>query len=150
MRIWTVAWLLVMAVFATFAFVNWNVLAAPTPIDLILLRLTAPLGFVMLGAILCLALLFFLFLVWLETRTLLQIGRSGRQATGTSDGVNTQLLVGLEQQLTGLRTETSESMRHVLDRMEHLERIVKDDIESTSHVLGARVDKIESHIKRAS
>jgi uncharacterized integral membrane protein len=47
------------AVVAALAVVNWSTLTAPAPLDLLLMRIQAPLGLVMLGLAAVLAALFF-------------------------------------------------------------------------------------------
>jgi hypothetical protein len=124
MRVWTVFWLVVVAVVAIFAIANWHVLTAPTTIHLVLADVTAPLGLTMLGAMVGLTLLFLLFLVWLETKTLVGLGgasRASQQPAGVAIG---ELRAELDREFSGLREETSQSMRDLLARLDDLERAV--------------------------
>jgi len=143
-RFWTIFWLLVVAVVATFGVANWQVLMASTDINLLFAQVTAPLGFIMLGAIVTLGLLFLIFLVWLETKVLVDLGRTNRSASSASSGAPiADLRADLERQLSALRAETNDSMRNVLGRFEHVERVIKDEVGRASHSLGTRVDKID-------
>jgi len=149
MRFWVVFWLLVAAAVGTFSVVNWQVLTARTQIDLLVAQITAPLGLVMLGGMAALALLFLLFLVWLETKALIQIGRTSRQAPVEPSGAMiAELRTELERHLSGLRGESSEAMRNIVARLEHMEQVVKDEVEHSRHALTAHVDRLEPHIKR--
>jgi len=51
--------LVVTALVAALAFLNWSTLTAPAPLDLVVAQVEAPLGVVMLGVAAVLALLFF-------------------------------------------------------------------------------------------
>src|SRR3970282_780147 len=104
MRLWVTLWVAVAAMLGVFSIVNWQALMAPVALDFIVAQVTAPLGVAMLGAIAVLTLLYLLFLVWLETKALLQIGRSGPGA------------------------ETDGSMRNVVARLEHLEQALRDEV----------------------
>ena len=121
MRIWTVIWLILVALVVAFAALNWSVLTAPTTIHLVLADITAPLGVTMLAAMAGLAALFLVFLVWLETRTLTELGRSARaERAGGSE--TSALLAELSRSVSELRTEHAESARLVIARTEDLER----------------------------
>lgn len=135
MRIWTIVLVLVVAIVAAFAVANWAALAAPTSINLVLAEVTAPLGLTMLGAVLGLTLLFLLFVVWLETKALVGIGRAGRQSHETAGLPIGELRGELNREFSGFRTETSESMRTVIARLDTLERVVKDELERTNQAL---------------
>lgn len=125
MRLWVMLWIVVVAAVGAFSVVNWQVLMAPVALDFIVAQVTAPLGVAMLGAIAVLTLLYLLFLVWLETKALLQIGRSGPRA------------------------ETDGSMRNVVARLEHLEQALRDEVGRLSDMLTAQVNRPEPHINHA-
>lgn len=135
MRTWATVWVLVVAIVAAFAVANWAALVAPTAINLVLAEVTAPMGLTMLGAILGLMLLFLLFIVWLETKALVEIGRAGRPLNQTAGLPIGELRAELDREFSGLRAETSESMRTVITRLDTLERAVKDEIERTNQAL---------------
>lgn len=130
MRVWTIFWAVVVAVLVVFAFANWGILNAPTTISLIFADVTAPLGLTMLGAMVGLTLLFLVFLVWLETKTLTGMGRRHPPPESVGPPI-AELRADLERQFSGLRIESQESMRSVVDRLEALERVVKEGIERT-------------------
>lgn len=144
MRFWTIFWLLVVAIVATFGVVNWQVLMASTNINLLFAQVTAPLGFIMFGALVTLGLLFLIFLVWLETKVLVDLGRTNRPASSPSSGAPiADLRADLERQLSALRAETTDSMRNVMGRFEHVERVIRDEVGRASHSPDTRVDKID-------
>jgi hypothetical protein len=90
MRVWAIFWLFIVAAVAAFSVLNWSVLTAQTSISLLFVQVAAPLGLVMLGAMGTFALLFLLFLVWLETSTLLHL-RSSSNVSGRLDRLEQML-----------------------------------------------------------
>ena len=125
MRLWVTLWVAVVAMLGVFSIVNWQALMAPVALDLIVAKVTAPLGVAMLGAVAVLTLLYLLFLVWLETKALLQFGRADSRA------------------------ETERSMRDIVARLEHVEQALKDEVGRVSDLLTAQVNRTEPHVKRA-
>jgi len=125
MRLWVTLWVAVVAMLGVFSIVNWQALMAPVALDLIVAKVTAPLGVAMLGAVAVLTLLYLLFLVWLETKALLQFGRADSRA------------------------ETERSMRDIVARLEHVEQALKDEVGRVSDLLTAQVNRPEPHVKRA-
>lgn len=132
MRIWTAFWTVVVAVLAAFVVANWPALAAQTTVHLILTTVTAPLGLIMLGVVLGLSVMFLVFLVWLETRAIVELGRAGRQASSASSDALDRHLTTLEQQVSGLRTETGEAVRDLVERLGHVEQVVKEEVGRTT------------------
>jgi hypothetical protein len=139
MRIWTVVWIVIVAVVAGFAAINWSILSTPTTINLVVAEVTAPLCLTLLGAIAAIALLFLLFLVWLETRALVEL-RHARQATPPPGEAGRG---ELEREVVALRAETGESMRTLFARLDRLEQIVRDEAERAR-------ERLEAQARRAS
>ena len=125
MRLWVTLWVAVAAMLGVFSIVNWQALMAPVALDFIVAQVAAPLGVAMLGAVAVLTLLYLLFLVWLETKALLQFGRADSRA------------------------ETERSMRDIVARLEHVEQALKDEVGRVSDLLTAQVNRPEPHVKRA-
>jgi hypothetical protein len=65
----------VAAVVAALALVNWSTLMAPAPLDLLLMRIQAPLGVVMLGLAAVLAALFFFAYLYNQIGSMLEANR---------------------------------------------------------------------------
>ena len=71
--------LLILMLVAVFAGLNWPLLTAPSEINLVFTRVTAPVGLVLLAVIALLSLLYFVFIAMVETGALLEIRRYARQ-----------------------------------------------------------------------
>ncbi|MGQ0736509.1 MAG: hypothetical protein ACT4QD_23005 [Acidobacteriota bacterium] len=130
MWLWAAFWVLLAGVVGTFTFVNWEILTARTALNLLVAQMTAPLGLVMLGGLVALTFVYLVFLVWLETKAMLQIGKrrtSGENATATATLAD--LRSALDQHFESLKNETSESLRRVVSRLERVEERMTDRIE---------------------
>ena len=143
MRIWTIFWLVVVALLAVFTAANWQVLAAPTTISLVVAQVTAPLGLTLLGAIVGLGLVFLVFLVWLETRALVELGYARRRQESPAGTAVGDRRADLEREILALRAETGESLRNVIARFDHLEQFVREEAERAR-------GRMDSQAKRAS
>jgi hypothetical protein len=124
MRFWGIVWIVVIAIVGAFSLMNWRALMAPVALDFIIAQVTAPLGIAMLGAMVVLTLLYLFFLVWLETKALLRIGRAG----GAGD---------------------PKAMSDVNARLEHVEQVLTDDVSRAIDALTAQVDRLERQISRS-
>jgi uncharacterized integral membrane protein len=79
MRFWMIVWSFVAVALGVFVVANWRVLSAQTALNLVVAQVTAPLGLVMIGAIVVMTLLY---LVLLETRALVQTSFTRSPAGG--------------------------------------------------------------------
>lgn len=128
MRFWTIFWSLVAAIHAVFVIANWRVLTAQTELNLLVTRVTAPLGLVMLGSMAALTLLFLVFVVWLETRALVRAGvKRTPDGTESSSQAFADLRTTLERQLGGFQDETAQSLQEVRASVERLEQLVREE-----------------------
>ena len=79
MRFRTVFLIILLALVAIFAAVNWTVFVAPTTLSLIYTDFQAPLGLVMLGVTVVLTAFFLLYILALQTSVLLESRRLTKQ-----------------------------------------------------------------------
>ncbi len=71
--------LIILLLVALFAGLNWSLITAPSEINLLFTRISAPLGMILLGVVALLSLLYFIFIAVIETGALLEIRRYARQ-----------------------------------------------------------------------
>ena len=79
MNIRTLTVALVLGLLLLFAGLNWTAFTAPTQLNLLVTRVEAPLGLVMLGVVLVLTLLYVLFSLGVEASALLEVRRYARE-----------------------------------------------------------------------
>src|SRR5690606_19059474 len=79
MKIRTFLLILTLAVVALFAALNWSVFTNPTLLSLGIAEVQAPFGLVMLGLMAFIAVLFLVFIVYLQSGVLLEARRNARE-----------------------------------------------------------------------
>ena len=79
MKIRTLFLLIVVVVIIVFAALNWSAFMAPTTLSLGFATVQAPLGLIMLGLLVFLTGLFLVFVVYLQTSSLLETRRHARE-----------------------------------------------------------------------
>ena len=75
----TVVLLVVLALIALFAALNWTAFVAPTTLSFGVAQVQAPLGLIMLGLLAILTALFLLYLAYLQTTVILEWRRHARE-----------------------------------------------------------------------
>jgi uncharacterized integral membrane protein len=95
-------WLLWIVVMLTvvLAGLNWTTLTSPAPIDLLLVRIDAPLGIIMLGLTGALVLLFFVATLRNQIASLMETNRQQkeiRRLQGIEDGANSREIAALRE-----------------------------------------------------
>lgn len=76
MKFRTIFLIVLLALVAIFAAVNWTAFTATTTLSLIYTEFQAPLGAVMLGVVVVLTAFFLLYILALQTSVMLEIGRA--------------------------------------------------------------------------
>jgi len=112
--------LVLLLLVALFAGLNWSLVTAPSEINLLFTRVSAPLGLILLGVIALLSLLYFFFIAVIETGSLIEIRRYARQveqARKLADQAEAsrfaELKSYLEQELSALAQGQSDLKDHV-------------------------------------
>lgn len=123
MRFWAVFWALIGTAIGAFTWANWQVLTARTAVDFGVAQFTAPLGLALLGAMAALALFFLLFLVWIETTALIQLGRANRRATvEPAAATMDEFRLDLERSMSARLEQVEQVVKDAVTRLEHLKQ----------------------------
>jgi len=137
----TLVIVLILVLIGAFAWLNWATFTTPTALHLLVTRMEAPLGLLMLGVVATLTLLYFLFAVGLETTALLESRRHAREleaqrrlAADAEASRYTELRRFLDAELAVLRAAPAEAGREVIARLERLEEV--DGRQETTEALG--------------
>jgi hypothetical protein len=144
MRLWVVVWSVVAAIVALFTIANWSVLTAPTTISLIVTEVSGPLGLMMLGMMAGLTLLFLIFLLWVETKAIVQMPKAGARPGGEGTAAQAaEIRTELERQLGGLRADSEHASKAVLARLDRVEQTVRDEVGRVGQHLAAQPGRSE-------
>ncbi len=140
--------LFVLLLLALFAGLNWGEITKPTPLSLGLTRVEAPLGLVLVVALVLLSLLYLIFTVGLETAALLEIRRYAREllhykklAEDAEQSRYTELRRFLEAELKRLEEAEKEEIRA-------LEARVEETLERHGNTLAAYIGELEDQLLR--
>jgi uncharacterized integral membrane protein len=151
----TVFVLVVLALLGAFAGLNWSAFTAPVALNLLVARIEAPLGLVMLTVTGALTLLYFLFALWMETAALLEARRHGREldaqrrlADEAEASRFAELRRYLEAELGRLRPLPDEAAQRVIARVDRVEDTLRAEVERAGNTLAAYVGELEDRLGR--
>ena len=121
----TVFLIVVFALVALFAVLNWSAFLAPTTLSMGFAQFQAPLGLLMLGLLAVLSALFLGYLVYLQTTVLLQWRRREKELQASRELADqaeasrfTELRAHLDTRLTEIENSLSAQMGEMRDRLE--------------------------------
>ena len=147
--------LLVLVLLGAFAALNWPTFTAPATLNLLFLRIEAPLGLTMLGVVAALTLLYLLFVIGVETAALLEARRHAREleaqrrlADEAEASRFAELRRYLEAELGQLHGLPADAAQSVIARLERAEDVLKAEVERASNTLAAYVGELEDRLAR--
>jgi hypothetical protein len=149
--------LIVLVVLAAFTALNWTVLAAPASLNVLVARVDAPPGLVMLAVATALTLLYLVLALGLETAALLETRRSTRELLAQrklADDAETSRLTALrsylESELAQLKTRPDEAVRGVMERVAQAEQTLRREIQEAGNTLAAYIGEVEDRLTRGT
>ncbi len=155
MKLHTVLLLLVLALIALFAMLNWGVFLAPTELSLGYTTVRLPLGLVMLGLLVFVTILFLAFVVYLQGSVLLEARRHSRElqahralADQAEASRFTELRSFLEAELTKQSALNDESKTVILARIDRLEHDIRSSMEQSGNTLAAYIGELEDRLEK--
>lgn len=149
--------LIVLTLLAGFAALNWTVLATPASLNVLVARIEAPPGLVMLAVVATLTLLYLLLTLGLETAALLETRRSAREllaqrklADDAEASRFTALRSFLEGELAQLKARPDEAARSVIERVAEAEQTLRREIQEAGNTLAAYIGEVEDRVTRGT
>ncbi len=138
-----------LVILGLFAWLNWGEISRPTALSLGLTRVEAPLGLVLLAALVGVSLLYLLFTWGLETAALLEVKRYAREvlhykklAEEAEQSRYTELRKYLEEALARLEKGQKEAIQA-------LEARIDRNLETHGNTLAAYIGELEDQILKA-
>jgi uncharacterized integral membrane protein len=157
MQLRTVLLILVLALTAVFAAVNWNAFTARTSLSLVFTTIEAPLGLIMLGVTALIAALFLVFIVYLQTSVLLETRRHARELDAQRQLADqaeasrfTELRAYLQTELGRISSEAEAARASLLARLERSDTELRSAIEQSANTLAAYIGEVEDRLERLS
>ena len=152
----TVLIILVLGLLAIFAIFNWSAFSAPTTLTMGFATVEAPLGLILLGIVGVVTVLFLVYVVFLQSSTLMDGRRQARELQAQREIADRaeasrfeQLRSAMEGELKQLQNQAEESKTIMLARLDELERDLRVSVEQSGNALAASIGEIEDRLERA-
>jgi uncharacterized integral membrane protein len=146
---------IVLVLIGLFAALNWSAFTAPTTLSLLFATVEAPLGLVMLGAIILLTVLFLVYLVYLQTAVLVDARRTARELSeqrALADQAEasrfTELRSALDERMQRLEAVVRENRSLATERNAELERSLRSSVEQGTNTLAAYIGELDDRVAR--
>lgn len=147
--------LVVLGALVIFAAVNWSSFMTPTTLSLIFANVEAPLGIILLGVVVLLTLLFLMYVVYLQSSSLLEGRRHAREiqtqrelAEQAEASRLNQLRSFLEVELGRLTSQGQEAKTSLLARLDELDRDRRSADEQMGNTLAAYLGEIDDKLEK--
>jgi len=157
MQLRTLLLVLVLVLTAAFAAVNWSAFTAPTALSLGFTVVEAPLGLIMLALTALIAVLFLVFIVYLQTGVLLEARRHARELEAQRQLADqaeasrfTELRAFLEKEVARLAAEIASARTGLTARVEQAEGELRTAIEQSANTLAAYIGEVEDRLEHRS
>jgi uncharacterized integral membrane protein len=153
----TIFIVLILGAVALFAAANWQAFTAPTTLSLIVAKVEAPLGVILLGVILLLTALFLIYVAYLQSSVLLETRRHARELDAQRELAEHaeasrihELRSSLDARLQALGKETQASLSELGARLNRLETDLRQSIEECQNTLAAILSEMDDRLRRAT
>ena len=157
MKTRTLFLILVLVAIGGFSALNWNAFLTPTSLNLGLAEVQAPLGLIMLGALVMVAAVFMVYILYLQTTVLLDTRQhtkelqSNRKLADQAEASRfTELRGFLEAELKRQLAQDAESRAAVVARIDQLERDLRTAVEQSGNSLAASLGELEDRLDRGN
>jgi uncharacterized integral membrane protein len=149
--------LILLALIAVFAALNWGVFISPTELSLGLATVHMPLGLVMLGLLVLVTTAFLLYIAYLQGSALLETRRHTRELQANRELADkaeasrfTELRTFLAAELAQQTELTAQAKAGVLARIEELERALQAAVEQSGNTTCAYIGELEDRLDKTS
>ena len=129
--------------FAAFVAVNWSAFIAPTTLSLLVTTVQAPLGLVLLGAMLVLAAVFIGYTAWWQGRMLIETRRHTQELhaqRALADQAEASRFTALQN---AMQAEMERTRAHLDTRATELRQALQDSGNTLAAYIGEVEDKVE-------
>ena len=139
-----------------FALLNWTAFSTPTPLSLGVTTVEAPLGFVMLGVVVVLSVVFALWAMTLQAGALMDARRLTRDLQAQRDLADkaeasrfTELRAFVAAELATVAVAQEQMRATLLSRLDRAQEAARASQEETSNTLSAYIGELEDRLERA-
>lgn len=148
--------LLILALLALFAVLNWSTLALPVALSLLVASVDMPLGLILLGALVLLAALFGLYVLLLRTAMFAESRRLSQELAAQRDLADkaeasrfTELSAHLDREVAGLREAIAGVQAQASARAAATESTMLHALSEATNSLAACIGQVDDKLDRA-
>lgn len=145
----------IVLVIGLFALLNWSAFTAPTTLSLVFTEVQAPLGLIMLGMVVFLALLFTLWAISLQASTLVETRRHTKELQAQRELADTaeasrfvELRTYLAGELQHVTAAAGRGHEELISRLTHLEGAMRLALEHNANAVAASIGEFEERLER--
>jgi len=135
--------IVLLLLFAVFVAVNWSAIVAPTTLSLLFTTVEAPLGLVLLGAMLVLAAVFIGYTAWWQGRMLIETRRHTQELQAQralADQAEASRFTALQN---AMQAEMERTRQHLDTRATEIRQALQDSGNTLAAYIGEVEDKVE-------
>jgi uncharacterized membrane protein len=155
MKLQSLLLLIILAVIAIFATLNWGVFVSPTELSVGYTTINMPLGLIMLGLLAIVTTLFLVFVVYLQGSVLLEARRHSKELQANRELADqaeasrfTELRTFLEAELTKQSGQGLYAKDAIVARIDKLEQEFQTFMEQSGNTLAAYIGELEDRIEK--
>lgn len=155
MKLRTTLMIVVLALVAAFAAVNWEAFLAPTQLTLVFTDLQAPLGLIMLGIVVILSAAFLLYVMTLQTGLLLETRRLNRQLENQRELADQaeksrfiELRGYLQSELQQLQQRQNAHLSALTGKLETVQQEIQQRGQLTENAVAAQIGELDDRLQR--
>lgn len=157
MRLFTLLLLLILTITGAIASLNWAAFVLPIDLSLGFTAVRMPVGLLMLGLMVCITVLFLLYVVYLQTSSLLETRRLSRKleanialAEKAEASRFTELRNALESEMVKQTNREAESRAALLTRLDLLSKELNVSLGQSTNTLAAHIGEFEDRFVKSS
>jgi biopolymer transport protein ExbB/TolQ len=146
---------LALALISVFAWLNWSVLTAASPLSLGVVEFQAPLGLIMLVVMAVVVALFLAYIAIVQGRSIVHGRRHLREVQALREQVDQaeasrlkELRETVAQGLRAIETEQGAAARDTQERIAALEQRLQERIDEATRTLSAYIGEVEDKLDR--
>ena len=154
MKFRTFSLLLVLALIAAFALLNWQIIMAPTALSLGVAQVQAPLGLIMLGLMVALIALFLVYLLYLQTTVMFDARAHAKElqtnrtlADQAEASRFTELRSFLDLEFKRMDMADTAARTALTTRIDQLERELRLSVEQSGNSLAASMAEMDDRMR---
>ncbi|MDO8961391.1 MAG: LapA family protein [Methylophilus sp.] len=155
MKLQSLLLLIILAVIAIFAALNWGVFVSPTELSVGYTTINMPLGLIMLGLLAIVTTLFLVFVVYLQGSVLLEARRHSKELQANRELADqaeasrfTELRSFLEAELTKQSGQGLYAKDAIVARIDKLEQEFQTFMEQSGNTLAAYIGELEDRLEK--